>query len=422
MMDGQLRRFDLDEIRADFPILARKVHGKPLVYLDSAASAQKPRQVIDALTSAYLDTYANVHRGLHFLSETSTDLYEDVRGKVAGFLGAKKLNEEGVEENNPDEIVLTSSATAAFNLVARSWAETKLGPGDEILISIAEHHANIVPWQLAAQKTGAVLRAFELEPDGGFNISKLTAMVGKETKIISVPHVSNVLGTVFPLERIARVAHDAGALMVVDGCQGAPHMAVDVSAIGADVYIFAPHKLYGPNGVGVMWAKGEILEQMPPFMGGGDMIEHVTIEGATYVKAPLKFEAGTPAIAETIALGAAIDYVQSIGMDAIREHELEVLDYAHERLGAVKGLTIIGTAPQKSGVVSFIMDCAHPHDISTIIDRYGVAIRVGHHCALPLMDHLGLTSTARASIGVYTRRQEFDRLAEALEKVRKIFG
>ena len=412
MMDGQLRRFDLDEIRADFPILAREVHGKPLVYLDSAASAQKPRQVIDALTSAYLDTYANVHRGLHFLSEASTDLYESVRGKVAGFLGAESHN----------EIVLTSSATAAFNLVARSWAETKLGPGDEILISIAEHHANIVPWQLAAQKTGAVLRAFEIEPDGGFDISKLTAMVGGKTKIIAVPHVSNVLGTVFPLERIARVARDAGALMVVDGCQGAPHMAVDVSAIGADVYIFAPHKLYGPNGVGAMWARAEILEQMPPFMGGGDMIERVTIEKTTYAEAPLRFEAGTPAIAETIALGAAIDYVQSIGMNAIREHELEVLAYAHERLGAVKGLTIIGTAPQKSGVVSFTMDCAHPHDISTIIDREGVAIRAGNHCAQPLMDHLGVTSTARASIGVYTRSQEFDRLAEALEKVRKILG
>ena len=412
MMDGQLRRFDLDEIRADFPILARKVHGKPLVYLDSASSAQKPRQVIDALTSAYLDTYANVHRGLHFLSEASTDLYEGVRGKVAGFLGA----------GSHDEIVLTSSATAAFNLVARSWAETKLGPGDEILVSIAEHHANIVPWQLAAQKTGAVLRAFEIEPDGGFDISKLTAMVGGKTKIIAVPHVSNVLGTVFPLERIARVARDAGALMVVDGCQGAPHMAVDVSAIGADVYIFAPHKLYGPNGVGAMWARAEILEQMPPFMGGGDMIERVTIEKTTYAEAPLRFEAGTPAIAETIALGAAIDYVQSIGMNAIREHELEVLAYAHERLGAVKGLTIIGTAPQKSGVVSFTMDCAHPHDISTIIDREGVAIRAGNHCAQPLMDHLGVTSTARASIGVYTRSQEFDRLAEALEKVRKILG
>ena len=412
MMDGQLRRFDLDEIRADFPILARKVHGKPLVYLDSASSAQKPRQVIDALTSAYLDTYANVHRGLHFLSEASTDLYEGVRGKVAGFLGA----------GSHDEIVLTSSATAAFNLVARSWAETKLGPGDEILVSVAEHHANIVPWQLAAQKTGAVLRAFEIEPDGGFDISKLTAMVGEKTKIIAVPHVSNVLGTVFPLERIARVARDAGALMVVDGCQGAPHMAVDVSAIGADVYIFAPHKLYGPNGVGAMWARAEILEQMPPFMGGGDMIERVTIEKTTYAEAPLRFEAGTPAIAETIALGAAIDYVQSIGMNAIREHELEVLAYAHERLGAVKGLTIIGTAPQKSGVVSFTMDCAHPHDISTIIDREGVAIRAGNHCAQPLMDHLGVTSTARASIGVYTRSQEFDRLAEALEKVRKILG
>jgi len=414
-MDGPLPGFDLEAIRADFPILDREVHGKPLVYLDSAASAQKPRQVIDAMTSAYLDTYSNVHRGLHFLSETSTDLYEAVRGKVAGFMGA-------VGEGRDEEIVLTSSATAAFNLVARSWAETRLGKGDEILISIAEHHANIVPWQQAAEKTGAVVRAFPLAPDGGFEMSKLTDMIGPKTRIIAVPHVSNVLGTIFPVAEIAKVARDAGALMVVDGCQSVPHMPVNVDAIGADVYIFAPHKLYGPNGVGVMWARREILDEMPPFMGGGDMIDQVTIEKTTYALPPHRFEAGTPAIAETIALGAAVEYVENIGMDAIRSHEIDLLAHAHATLGEVKGLTIHGTAKEKSGVVSFTMDCAHPHDISTIIDREGVAIRAGNHCAQPLMDYLDVASTARASIGVYTRRDEFDRLAEALEKVRKLLG
>ena len=404
--------FDSDRVRADFPILSRQVNGKQLVYLDSAASAQKPNQVMDALVSAYQETYSNVHRGLHFLSEASTDAYEAVRDKVARFIGAA----------SGDEIVLTAGATMSLNLIAQSWAAPRLQAGDEILISIAEHHANIVPWQMVAEKTGAVVRAFPMEDDGSFRMGALTDMVTAKTRIIAIPHVSNVLGTVFPVADISKQARSAGALLVVDGCQGVVHMPVDVQALGADFYVFSAHKLYGPNGVGVLWGRGDILADMPPFLGGGDMIDRVTIESSTYADSPQRFEAGTPAIAETIALGAAIDYVSQIGMDNIRAHEQDILVYAHQRLAAVKGLHLIGTAAGKSGVVSFTMDSAHPHDISTIIDNDGVAIRAGYHCAQPLMDFLDVPSTARASVGVYTTNQEFDVLATALEKVNRIFG
>ena len=404
--------YDVDKIRADFPILSRQVNGKPLVYLDSAASAQKPNQVIEALVAAYQDTYSNVHRGLHFLSEASTDAYEAVRGKVADFIGAA----------SGEEIVLTAGATMSLNLIAQSWALPRLQAGDEILLSIAEHHANIVPWQMVAEKTGAVVRAFPMETDGSFRMSAMTDMISAKTRIISIPHVSNVLGTVFPVAEIAKHARAAGALLVVDGCQGVVHMPVDVQALGADFYVFSAHKLYGPNGVGVLWGRADILAEMPPFLGGGDMIDRVTIERSTYAEPPQRFEAGTPAIAETIALGAAIDYVSQIGMAQIRAHEQDILSYAHQRLSAVEGLRLIGTAAGKSGVVSFTMDSAHPHDISTIIDNDGVAIRAGHHCAQPLMDFLDLPSTARASVGVYSTKQEFDVLATALEKVNRIFG
>jgi len=403
---------DFDKIRADFPILSRTVHGKPLVYLDSAASAQKPQQVMDALLAAYTETYANVHRGLHFLSEASTDAYEAVRGKVAHFIGAA----------SGDEIVLTAGATMSINMIAHCWALPRLQAGDEILISIAEHHANIVPWQMVAEKTGAVVRAFPMDADGSFNMASFTNMMTPRTRIVSVPHVSNVLGTVFPISDIAKIAHDAGALMVVDGCQGVVHMPVNVQALGADFYVFSAHKLYGPNGVGVLWGKADILAELPPFFGGGDMIDRVTIEKTTYALPPQRFEAGTPAIAETIALGAAIDYVETIGMAAIRAHEQDILSYAHQRLSAVDGLRLIGTAAGKSGVVSFVMEAAHPHDISTIIDHDGVAIRAGHHCAQPLMDFYDLPSTARASVGLYSRREDFDALAEALDKVNRIFA
>jgi len=403
---------DIASIRDDFPILSREVHGHPLVYLDSAASAQKPAYVINAMTEVYEEYYANVHRGLHVLSEQSTDAYEATRNKVAGLINAPSA----------DEVILTSGATMSLNLIARSWGGTFLKEGDEILISVADHHANIVPWQMIAREKGAVVRAAPVNTDGSVSLDAITSLITDRTRIVAMPHVSNVLGTVFPVEDIARAAHQAGAVFVVDGCQGVVHMPVDVQAIGCDFYVFSAHKLYGPNGVGVCWGKMELLETMPPFLGGGDMIDRVTIETSTYADPPQRFEAGTPPIVETIGLGAAVDYVQSIGMDRIRDHERDLLGYAHQRLSAVEGLKLVGTAPGKSGVVSFVMDCAHAHDIATIVDRKGIAVRAGHHCAQPLMDFLDHSSTARASVGVYSRREDFDALADALETVRKIFA
>jgi len=403
---------DIASIRDDFPILSREVHGYPLVYLDSAASAQKPAYVINAMTEVYEEYYANVHRGLHVLSEQSTDAYEATRNKVAGLINAPSA----------DEVILTSGATMSLNLIARSWGGTFLKEGDEILISVADHHANIVPWQMIAREKGAVVRAAPVNTDGSVSLDAITSLITDRTRIVAMPHVSNVLGTVFPVEEIARAAHQAGAVFVVDGCQGVVHMPVDVQAIGCDFYVFSAHKLYGPNGVGVCWGKMELLETMPPFLGGGDMIDRVTIETSTYADPPQRFEAGTPPIVETIGLGAAVDYVQSIGMDRIRDHERDLLGYAHQRLSAVEGLKLVGTAPGKSGVVSFVMDCAHAHDIATIVDRKGIAVRAGHHCAQPLMDFLDHSSTARASVGVYSRREDFDALADALETVRKIFA
>jgi len=412
MNEQSLPLRDIASIRNDFPILSREVHGYPLVYLDSAASAQKPAYVINAMTEVYEEYYANVHRGLHVLSEQSTDAYEATRNKVAGLINAPSA----------DEVILTSGATMSLNLIARSWGGTFLREGDEILISVADHHANIVPWQMIAQEKGAVVRAAPVNTDGSVSLDAITSLITDRTRIVAMPHVSNVLGTVFPVEDIARAAHQAGAIFVVDGCQGVVHMPVDVQAIECDFYVFSAHKLYGPNGVGVCWGKMELLESMPPFLGGGDMIDRVTIETSTYAGPPQRFEAGTPPIVETIGLGAAIDYVQSIGMDRIRDHERDLLGYAHQRLSAVEGLKLVGTAPGKSGVVSFVMDCAHAHDISTIVDRKGIAVRAGHHCAQPLMDFLDHSSTARASVGVYSRREDFDALADALETVRKIFA
>lgn len=401
-----------DEIRQQFPILNQEVHGQPLAYLDSAASSQKPQSVLNAIEAAYSETYANVHRGLHYLSEASTDAYESTRAKVAGLINAP----------SPDEVIFTSGATMSLNLIAQSWGGANLIEGDEILISVADHHANIVPWQLIAQAKGAVIKAVPVEEDGSVSLELIKSMITPKTRIVSMPHVSNVLGTVFPVEAIAEAAHAVGAIFVVDGCQGVVHMPVDVKAIDCDFYVFSGHKLYGPSGIGVLWGKMDILVDMPPFLGGGDMIDRVSIESSTYAMPPQRFEAGTPPIAETIGLGAAIDFVQSIGMDAIRDHEQDLLQYAHQQLSSVEGLNFIGTATGKSGVVSFTLDCAHPHDISTIVDRKGVAIRAGHHCAQPLMDFMGLSSTARASVGVYTNRSDIDALVNALGTVRKIFG
>ena len=404
--------YDVAAIRKDFPILGREIHGHPLVYLDSAASAQKPQQVLDAMTTFQTAHYSNVHRGLHLLSEEATGAYEATRDKVAGFINAYSAQ----------EIVLTCGATMAFNLLARSWGGAFLEAGDEILISVADHHANIVPWQMIAAEKGAKLIAAPVNQDGSVALDAITGLITAKTKIVSLPHVSNVLGTIFPIAEVAKAAHAAGAIMVVDGCQGAVHLPVDVQALGCDFYIFAGHKLYGPTGIGVLWGRAEILADMPPFVGGGEMIDRVTIEKTTYADPPQRFEAGTPPITQTAGLGAAIDFVTSIGMENIRAHEQDLLRYAHQRLSAVAGLTLVGTSANKSGVVSFVMDCAHPHDISTIIDRKGIAVRAGHHCAQPLMDFLGLASTARASIGVYTTHEEFDKLGDALEVVRKIMN
>ena len=402
---------DFAALRDDFPILAQEVNGKPLCYLDSAASSQKPQVVLDALASAYAETYANVHRGLHYLSEASTDAYEAVRQKVAGLINAP----------SPDEVIFTSGATMSLNLIAHCWGGANLQEGDEILISIAEHHANIIPWQMIAKRTGAKIIACPMGEDGDFDKSALAERISEKTKIISLPHVSNVLGTVFPVKDIAKMAHDAGAIFIVDGCQGVVHMPVDVQDIDCDFYVFSGHKLYGPSGIGVCWGKADILADMPPFLGGGDMIDDVEITHATYAAPPARFEAGTPPIAECIGLGAAIDYVQKIGMAEIHRHEQELIRYGMQRLAEVEGLRFIGTAAGKSGVISFTLDDVHPHDISTLIDHEGVAIRAGHHCAQPLMKSLGLSSTARASVGLYNTPADFDVLVNALHKVNRIF-
>ena len=403
--------FDADAIRREFPILSTKVHGKPLVYLDSAASAQKPQCVLDALSSAYSETYANVHRGLHYLSEASTDAYEAVRGKVASLINA----------TDPAEVVFTSGATMSLNLIAHAYGNTYLSEGDEVLITVAEHHANIVPWHLLGDRVGSATIAAPVNEDGSFDLDIFKSYITERTKIIAIPHVSNVLGTVFPVSEIAALAHENGAICVVDGCQGVTHMPVDVNALGCDFYVFSGHKLYGPSGIGICWSRGDIWAELPPFMGGGDMIDDVETDMSTYAQPPHRFEAGTPPIAETIGLGAAIDFVQSIGMEALRDHEMDLLRYGHQRLAAVEGLNFIGQAVGKSGVISFTLDEVHPHDISTLIDQDGVAIRAGHHCAQPLMKFYGLSSTARASVAVYNQRSDFDQLAESLEKVNRIF-
>ena len=404
--------FNSKQIRAEFPFLSREVNGNPIIYLDSAASSQKPKQVLDKLLNTYSKGYANIHRGLHTLSEEATDAYEEVRSKVARFINA----------GSKDEVIFTSGATMSINLIANSYGLHKLKSGDEILITVAEHHANIIPWQMVCQKIGAKLVAVPVDKDGCFHLKDLKEHVTKNTKIISVPHVSNVLGTIFPIKEISKIAHENNAICVVDGCQGVIHMPVDIRDIDCDFYVFSGHKLYGPSGIGVCWGRAEILADMPPFLGGGDMIDDVEIETATYSLPPSRFEAGTPPIAECIAFGAAIDFVTDIGMEKIASHEKSLLLYGHQRLASVKGLSFVGTSPDKSGVISFTLDSAHPHDISTLIDQDGIAIRAGHHCAQPLTKFLNLSSTARASVGVYSEPEDFDALAISLEKVNRIFG
>ena len=403
--------YDLEKIKNQFPALNRNVWDKPLIYLDSAASMQKPQKVLDAINKNYSFNYSNVHRGLHKLSEEATSNYEGARRKISKFVNC-----------NENEVVFTSGATAAINLVAYSWGLKNLSVGDEIIITIAEHHANIVPWQLIAQQKGATIVAAQVNPDEDFDIEIIKKLVTDKTKIIAFPHVSNVLGTIFPVKEICKIAKECGAISVVDGCQGVIHGKVDVNELDCDFYCFSGHKLYGPTGIGVLYGRYEILDEMPPFLGGGDMIDVVKINHSTYADPPFRFEAGTPPIVEVIALGEAIDWVVETGIERIGKHEKDVISYGMSLLSSIDGVNIFGTAPNKTGVISFTMDCAHPHDIATIIDREGIAVRAGHHCAQPLMDAFNLVSTTRASVGAYSSNQDFDKLAESLAKVKKIFG
>jgi cysteine desulfurase/selenocysteine lyase len=403
---------DVERIRQDFPILSQKVHGKPLVFLDSAASAQKPRAVIEAMSQAMETQYANVHRGLHWMSERTSDVYEGVRDKVAGLLNAPSR----------EEIVFTRNTTEAINMVAQSYGRGVLRPGQAVLITEMEHHANIVPWQMLRDAHGITLRVAPITTAGELDFDGFARELNHgDVALVAVTHMSNVLGTYLPVQRITQLAHEAGALVLVDGSQAVVHRAVDVQALGADFYAFTGHKLYGPTGIGVLWARRALLEAMPPFMGGGDMIASVSFEHSSWAKVPHKFEAGTPAILETIGLGAAIDYVNAIGFEAIAAHESALTEHALSRLAEIDGLQVIGRAQDRGGVISFTMDGAHAHDIATLLDRNGIAVRAGQHCAEPLIRRLGLTSTARASFGVYTTLEEIDFLADTLVRVRSFF-
>ncbi len=402
---------NVEAIRKDFPILQTSMRGKPLVYLDTAASAQKPRAVIDAMSDFYRNHYANIHRGVYQLSAEATKRYEAVRGRVARFIGA------------PDEreVVFVRNATEAINLVARSWGEEEIGPGDEIVITTMEHHANIVPWQMLAGKRGATLRVAAISDEGELDEDDLVRLLGPKTKLLAFTEVSNALGTINPVARLAAIARERGIATLVDGAQAVPHHPVDVAALGCDFYVFSGHKLFGPSGAGILWGRLPLLDAMPPFLGGGDMIESVSFEGTTFAPVPQKFEAGTPDIASVIGLGAAIDYLDAIGMDRIAEYEQALLEHATDRLREIPGLRIVGTARHKAAVLSFVLDGVHPHDIGTLLDTEGIAIRAGHHCAQPLMKRMGVAATARASLSFYNTREEIDHLAAALRKTREIF-
>jgi len=403
--------FDVERIREDFPILSRTMRGKPLVFLDSAASAQKPRAVLDAIADLYSNHYANIHRGLYELSETSTRLHEQARAKVQALLHASESR----------EIVFTRNATEAINLVAQSYARHQLEAGDEILITCMEHHANIVPWQMICQEKGARLRVAPISDAGELLQGELETLIGPRTRLLAVTHVSNVLGTINPVQRIVEVAHARGVPVLVDGAQAVPRLAVDVQELGCDFYVFSGHKLYGPSGIGALYARADLLEVMPPYQGGGEMISSVSFEKTTYNEIPYKFEAGTPDIAGAIGLAAAIDYVAAIGLDRIAAHEHALLAYGTMLLSEIPEVRLVGTAREKTGVLSFVVDGIHPHDVGTILDGEGIAIRAGHHCAQPLMDRLGIPATSRASLGLYNDRSDLDRLAEAIHKVIEVF-
>ena len=407
-------RLDIDAIRGDFPILSRIIHGNPLTYLDSTATAQKPRQVIDTLVNFYSTTNANVHRGIYTLSEESTAAYEGAREKTASFINAA----------SETEIVFTRNTTESLNLLAYAWGRANLNEGDEVLVTLMEHHSNIVPWHMICQERGAVLRFIPVTDDGFLDLSSIDTLITERTKIVSFTHVSNVLGTVNPVEELVTRAHAVGAIAIVDGAQGAPHMAIDVQDMDADFYVFSSHKMLGPTGVGVLYGKRALLDDMPPFLGGGEMIMEVREDGFTWKDPPLKFEAGTPNFADVVAFGAAIDYLTALGMDAVRQHEIEITDYALRQMRTLgDGVTLHGPpqAQDRGGVVSFALESIHPHDIAQTLDWEGVQIRAGHHCAQPLMRHMGVPATARASFYVYNTNEDVDRLIDALKKAGELF-
>ncbi len=404
--------FDIAKVRADFPILAKEVYGKKLVYLDNAASAQKPVQVLDRMRHAYEHEYANVHRGLHFLANAATEAYEGAREKVRGFLNAKSAS----------EIIFVKNATEALNLVASSFGLAEIGEGDEIVLSIMEHHSNIVPWHYHRERKGAVIKWAPVDEDGNFLLDEFEKLLTPRTKIVAITQMSNALGTIVPVKEVIKIAHTRGIPVLVDGSQGAVHLAPDVQDLDCDFYVFTGHKLYGPSGIGALYAKREWLDRLPPFLGGGEMIREVTEETVTYGEPPHKFEAGTPAIVPAVGLGAAIDYVQALGHENIAAHEKMLLDYATEKLSRINSLKFYGNAKQKGAIISFEMAKAHPHDVATVIDRQGVAVRAGTHCAIPLLKRYGCTATCRASFALYNTKEEIDALAEALLKAQDMFA
>ena len=404
--------FDVAGVRAEFPILFREVYGKPLVYLDNGASAQKPRAVIDAITHAYSYEYANVHRGLHYLANATTTAYEKARATVARYINAPSV----------DEVIFTRGTTEGINLVASSYGAANFQAGDEIVLSIMEHHSNIVPWHFHRERRGCILKWAPITDAGELELEAFDALITEHTKMVAITHMSNVLGTVVPVKEICRLAHAKGVPVLVDGSQAAVHLTVDVQDIGCDFYVFTGHKVYGPSGIGVLWAKKQHLDAMPPYMGGGEMIESVSTEDVTYGVPPHKFEAGTPAIVPAIGLGAALNFVMDTGREAIRKHEEELTVYAHQKLGELNFLKIHGRARGKGAIVSFSVDGLHPHDIATIIDRSGIAVRAGHHCAQQLMGRLGVPATCRASMAMYNTRAEIDALAAALRKAHDFFA
>ena len=408
---GDSAGLDTEAIRADFPIIKETVHGKPLIYLDNAATSQKPRVVLEAMTDYYERTNSNIHRGVHTLSQRATETYEDARAKIQHFIGARESR----------EVIFVRGATEAINLVAHSYGRSRVRSGDEIVISMMEHHSNIVPWQLLCEQTGARLRIIPINDDGELLLDEYEKLLGPRTKMVSVVHVSNALGTLNPIEKIIRLAHNRSIPVLVDGAQAVPHLPIDVQALDCDFYVFSGHKMYGPTGVGVLYGKAALLEKMPPYQGGGDMIASVSFEKTTYNALPYKFEAGTPNIAGVIGLGTAVEYLTSIGLENILDYENDLLAYATTALSMISGMNLIGTAKEKAGVLSFTLDQIHPHDIGTILDRDGIAIRSGHHCAQPLMKRLGVPATARASFAFYNTRAEIDALAIAIGKVKEVF-